>query len=52
MKQMELRIMDMIVDANLQSLHILSPEINVTCLSYLTKTSKMQNWGKTMFKVS
>jgi hypothetical protein len=51
-EQSVLRSLDMIVDADLRSLHIFSGHIDVTCWSYLTKVYKMLNWGKTVFKTS
>jgi hypothetical protein len=41
--------MDNTIDAELGYLHILARRIDVTCRSYLTKTSKMLNGRKTMF---
>jgi hypothetical protein len=52
MKQFDKRSLDIIVDEDLRYLHILSHHIDEIRRSYLTRTNKMLNWGKTMFKNS
>jgi hypothetical protein len=49
---MDIRSLDKIVNSDLQYLQILSRQVDITCRSYVTKTNKMLNWGKTVFKVS
>jgi hypothetical protein len=52
MKQLDKRNLDIIVDEGLRYLHILSHHLGEIRQFYLTKTNKMLNWGKTMFKNS
>jgi hypothetical protein len=51
-EQLDMRRLDMIVDDELRLLYIFSCHIDVACRSYLTKTRKILNWSKTMFKGS
>ena len=45
------RNLNMNIDYALRSLRILPCHVGVTCRYYLTETSKVLNWGKTVFKI-